>query len=320
MCNSFVTLDELEAACAQQESPCEVQQTVYHPVKPHIFFFTLVWSQKQRQAFRIENNQLIGLCADKAQECIALVARHLGLWGEVVSGLQRNDEHEWFMAYEQVYRALYHYNCSEQLKEDAYHDAQIKILEILRKIPTAQQVYINKRIEQLVIEEQERFKNIYDFGSPFYNWAKTIAQNELNQMLNLPRTEPLPPDDSPDVPVVLPQLGSEAEFDEAIERLGNRFKRMLAEIEKLTSKPRQVIYTTLAARQQLWIMLEVLGIESVQAIPAKIDAAGDSEIAKLLDMKENSVRVHRANALRTITTSDPELGDLLRKLMNPHLY
>lgn len=320
MCNSFITLDELENSCAKYESTRDVAPNFYQPVEPHIFFFVLVWSQKRRQAFKIETDMLVGFCADRAEVRVTLVAKHLGIWGEIVSGLQRGDEHEWVAVREQMYKSVSRRNCTKEIQEDSYQEAQLKVFEILRKIPDAQLIYSNQSIVQFVIERQDSFTNIYDFGSPLYYWAQTITINELNQALGIPTEDDLWGLSPEDEPVSSDPVDTEQAFKNAIVRLTNLFERMLTEVEKLTPKPRQVVYTTLAARQQLWLMLETLGMEQPQSIPAKMQPTDDSAIAGYLGMTENNVRVHRSKALKVIMEIDRELGELLQKLMDPHLW
>jgi DNA-directed RNA polymerase specialized sigma24 family protein len=178
-------------------------------------------------------------------------------------------------------------------------------------------------IVALVANAQATLTNIYDFGSPFYAYAKRIARNQLITRLRKDGRKLAYLISLEDVAYALstplpPQTPAEEEetLSNTLLQLKIDLTRLLEIVERhLTPKPRQVVLHTLAARAQFWLALEATGLAPLEGISSKTGLTMDAEIARVVGTTENSVRVHRRNAKKQVQAIDPIVGLLLEGLI-----
>jgi DNA-directed RNA polymerase specialized sigma24 family protein len=295
----------------------------FRPTSNQIHFFTLVWWLKKRGSIPPENplpGQEVSAVTERAEQ----VAHHLDEWGATVAGLKQRDEKEWELLRIQMEKAVKYYPCRpEELKADALQEALFKIFGLLDKMCDGRTLEETGDIVALVADAQTTLTNIYDFGSPFYAFAKRIARNQLITRLRRDGRESayfIPLENvayalSTDPPPQTPREENET-LSKTLLQLQIDLTRLLEIVEShLTPKPRQVVLHTLAARPRFWLALEVTGMAPPEGISSKTGFTMDAEIAQAVGTTENSVRVHRRNAKKQVQEIDPIVGLLLEGLI-----
>jgi DNA-directed RNA polymerase specialized sigma24 family protein len=225
-------------------------------------------------------------------------------------------------------RALRYYPCQrEELKADALQEALLKIFGLLDKMVDERRLEETEDMVALVVDARPSLTNIYDFGSPFYAFAKRIARNELITQLRIENRQPIYPGALEEIISVLPadplppltedeHISQEAQ----IRQLKIDLTRLLGLIEgHLTPKPRKVVCQTLVARPQFWRALAISGLAVPADFPPSSGFSTDLQIAAALGMTENSVRANRSQAKKRIQELDPLLGLLFERLVTPYV-
>lgn len=323
MSDTDIATANLETICRQAATASETVVEGYRPTANQVYFFTLVCLLKRGLSLPprdpLSDQDLAAVSGRACQ-----VACHLEEWGATVTGLKRGDEREWELLRFQMEKAVRYYPCQpEALKWDALQEALLKLFGLLDKMYDAPQLQATQDVVALVVKSRGALSNIYDFGSPFYAFAKRVARNQLITGLRqggrasaylIPLDDVAYATSSASVP------GSWSEDDRALSQtllqLTIDLSRLLDILEEqLTSKPRQVILYTLAARDQFWRALEVTGLAPPGTMPPQSQFAADSDIAQALGISENSVRVHRSHSKRRVQGTDPILGLLLEGLI-----
>lgn len=314
---------DLETICHQVAAVQKTDAGGFRPTSNQIHFFTLVWWLKKRGPVPPQtplSGQQISAVTERADQ----VAHHLDEWGTTVDGLKQRDEKEWELLRIQMEKAVKYYPCQpEELKADALQEGLFKVFRLLNKMYDGRTLEETGDITALVANAKTTLTNIYDFGSPFYPFAKRIVRNELISRLRkdgrasayLIRLE--------DVAYALstdPQPRSPREDNETLSKtllqLRIDLTRLLEIVEsRLTPRPRQVVLYTLAARPGFWLALEVTGLTPPEGISSKTGFTMDAEIAQAVGTTENSVRVHRRNGKKQVQAIDPIIGLLLESLI-----
>jgi DNA-directed RNA polymerase specialized sigma24 family protein len=324
MSNFVITLAELETVCRHAATRQTAVTENFQPTTNQIYFFTLVWLLKRKVVFQRAEDNLNGQAAAQLPAHAQQVAHYLDAWGGIVAGLKQRDAKEWELLRIQMEKAVrYYLGQPEGMQADALQEALLKIFKLLSKMLDGRQLDEAENMVSLVLNTQASLTNIYDFGSPFYSFAKRIARNELiNQLRKEHRqliySDPLEGMIS-SLPTVPPPPFPEEE-DQALEtqllQLKIDLTRLLALIQRdLTPKPRRVVCQTLAAQPQFWRALSLTGLAAPENFPPPAEFSTDMEIAAALGMTENSVRVHRVHAKKQVQAVDPLLELLLDKLL-----
>jgi hypothetical protein len=317
---------DLAIRCRQIVALYQVPSMGYRPIPQHLFFFALVWSLKQRVAYL----QRVGADASLA-EPLEQIAQHLEVWGTAVSALKEKDEHEWELLRIQIEKAVetaardYQCQARTDVKAEAIGNGLTKVFEILHKLPAADTLEATADLIALAVDRRDEFTNLYDFSSPFYPFVRRIARNELITLLRRERRETArlqPLEETAHTPVVPPPMPEEDEevaYKAAQRQLKIVLCRLLELVQtQLTPKPRLVVLQTLAARPQFWRALSLIELSAPAGFPPPTEPRNDAELGTILNLSENSVRVHRFTAKKCIQVIDPKLGQLLERLMTLH--
>lgn len=305
----------------------------YGPSPNQLLFFTLVWLLKQTIVFSRPQDLFEGLDDAALQARVARVTKHLDLWGLPVTDLRNGEDKEWELLRIQVSQAIeqtarkYQSAPRRNLQEDALGKCIIKILALLRKMPPAAVIESTNDVWTFTLAEKKNLTNIYDFGSPFYPFARRIAHNELisalrtetrhrNRALDLEQLEASASDHEATMEAFTdPEVAYEVarrEFRANLERLFEAIQN------ELPPKPKQVVLYSLAMRPQLWRALREVEASIPAYLPQPSTSRDDRSLADMLQMRENNIRVHRNHARKRIAAIDPELGLLLTRLMARH--
>lgn len=335
--NQSPTIQALEALCNAAASAYSENRDGYQPTATQIFFFVAVWCQKnQVPAQSVEEAIDRALCDGSAQTRVTTVANHLNLWGEAVSGLQQEMEREWLVLGKQMERGVKRYNVDSDLKEDALQTAQIKVWQNLAKIPAACELEEKADLIEFIVENQTRLKNIYDFGSPIYNWAKRVASNELGMAIRASSRsqDRYPLDEWIQDSEATAFMDSEVYQNGSVEngsveagaadpqqamvlQLRIDLTRLLDSVEdQLTRTQRRVIvYTLSVVRANFWLALTMASLTAPAAYHEDQTLDSDEKIANKLAKNVNTVRVTRANGCKRMGDYDTMLEHLLKLLM-----
>ncbi len=323
MSDSATTALDLETICRQVSAVQKTNAGDFRPTSNQIHFFTLVWWLKKGGPIPPEN-PLPSQEATAVTERADRVAQHLDEWGATVAGLKQRDEKEWELLRIQMEKAVKYYPCQpEELKADALQEALFKIFRLLDKMYDGRTLEETGDIVALVACAQDTLTNIYDFGSPFYAFAKRIARNQLITRLRKDGRESAYLISLEDVAYALssdplPQTSAEGNetLSKTLLQLQIDLARLLEIVQgHLTPKSRQVMLYTLAARPRFWLALEVTGLTPPEGISSKTGVTMDAEIAQAVGTTENSVRVHRRNAKKQVQEVDPIVELLLEGLI-----
>jgi DNA-directed RNA polymerase specialized sigma24 family protein len=323
MPGSIITLAELETICCQAAATWPISPADYRPTVRQIYFFTLVWLLKRKVIFQQADDCLDNQTAASSERAYQ-VAQHLDEWGGTVARLKQREAKEWELLRIQMEKALrYYYSQPEGMQADALQEALLKIFELLNKMIDGRQLDETDDIVTLVVNSRASLTNIYDFGSPFYAFAKRIARNELVTRLRKENRQPIYSDPLEEMNSTLPAVpppslpeDEDALMETRLFQLKIDLARLLELIQHgLTPKPRRVVCQTLAAQPQFWQALNLTGLTLPENFPSPAGFSTDGEIAAVLGLTENSVRVHRVHAKKQIRETDPVLEILLDKLL-----
>jgi DNA-directed RNA polymerase specialized sigma24 family protein len=327
MPDSAIAVAEFEAICRQAAVSPKTDSGDYRPTANQVFFFSLVWLQKRKVAFKGPTDRLRGQKSTQLRSHARQVAHHLDEWGATVSRLKRREATAWELLRVQLEKAIRRYhNQPETARADALQEALLKIFQLLDKMIVAHDLDETRDIVSLVVKQRSRLTNIYDFSSPFYPYAKQIVRNELITQIRKEMREPIYPGAWEDVVFQLPAVpappnpGDEDLVREArLLQLRIDLTRLLALIQRdLTPKAGRVICQTLAARPQFWRALKMTDLSPAKEFPPPFEPATDADLAAALSMTPNAVRVHRAQTKKQVQEMDAILGRLLEVLLARH--
>lgn len=338
-----VTVTSLFASCQQTILGQSLATSVamspavsgYRPTISQIAYFALVWATKQGAACRhvaevLHDKQGHALSVELVQQHIEQVSKHLAEWGSVLTKLQRKDAHEWELLRIQMEKAIARYHCPEQDKEDALHDALIKVWRMVDQAVGGQALDTVENATELVEfmgREDRMMRGGYDFSSPFYSYARRMVENELISKLRRHQRElkyRVELDEMTETVVESssalasppPEIPEEMDLAASRVQLRIDLTRLLDLISNtLTPKAQQVVLLTLAARPQFWLALDVVGMLPPPDLPNLTENPADVDLGQRLGMSDNSLRVHRSLAKAKITETQPLLGVLLETLM-----
>lgn len=326
------TIQALEALCNAKASACRKTRYGYGPSTKQIFFFVVVWCEKSRKPSQsLEEVITLALRDGSAQTRVAAIANHLHLWGEAVAGLQNQSAREWLVLGKQMERGVKRYYVDEGMKEDALQTAQIKVWQNLSKLPVASHIEEEANLLEFVSNNAAGYKNLYDFGSPIYNWAKRVASNELGMTIraNKQTFDVYPLEEWISEPSATSFMDRGVVVDGSVNANGmdayqaNALQlqidltRLLHSIDdQLTRMQRRVvIYTLSALRANFWLALKITSLNAPADYYEDQTLDTDEKIANKLEKKVNNVRVTRANGCKRIGEYDAILEHLLKILM-----
>jgi DNA-directed RNA polymerase specialized sigma24 family protein len=202
---------------------------------------------------------------------------------------------------------------------EAAQNALVKLFTLLNKMVTGPELE-EMDVVIFVLNNRMTLTNLYDFGAPFYGFAKRLARNELISQLRQEGRRsayaiPLDDLESPS-----PAPFSSTDEDEGLAQafcgqLRTDMTKLLEIVEhSLTPKPRQVILRTLGIREEFWRALKVAGLAAPPEFSPAPGLIIDADLAQALGMTENNIRVHRARAKQQVKEIDPNLALLLEDL------
>lgn len=334
---AYVTIDQVAAICREVTRAKPMGVVAYEPTFPQVFFFTLVRAtkviSKKRGAEQVNQAEwwqtpapCLRLPSSTVKTIAQNAAQHLADWGATVHGLQQRNAQEWELLRIQMEYALKRFPHDLATKDDALHDALLKVFAVLTALPESQRFQTAPNLFAFFVEQQATMSGVYDFSSPFYAYTQLIARNTLFYQLRRNNLEPLYPvawDDLPTEPAEEDQYPFETEEkarEEEAQLLQLRIDLArlfdLVEIEMQSQKKRRlVIWHTLAARSQYWLSLTLTAL-TPPVLLSPTPQASDTDIAHTLGMSENTVRVHRRQAKIQIDELDAVCGTLLTTLMD----
>jgi DNA-directed RNA polymerase specialized sigma24 family protein len=315
------SITDFETICRQAAAAQEPGTGNDRASDNQVYFFALVWWLK-KGGHLPPPNPLSDPDITAVTERAKTVVQHLSEWGAVVSSLQQRDEKEWEMLRIQMDRAIRYYPCHPpQLKADALQEALMKVFRVLHKMPDGRTLDETHDMMALVLKARQDLTNIYDFGSPFYAFAKRVTRNQLISQLRKQgrdRTRSIFGAEMENIPAP-DVIGPQPEVDDKSSlRLQLKIDlAVLLEIvgHDLPPKRRQVILYTFAARPQFWRALEKTGLDLPDGIPQEGVVTSDAHIAQALKTTENNVRVHRREARKQVDEIDRILGLLFESLV-----
>ena len=325
MATSGITLTELESLCRLATTAQKAGIGNFRPTPKQVYFFTLLWLSKKAGAWQsveaLPASQNVSASLERAQQ----VTRHLAEWAPIIARLEQKDEKEWDLLRLQLEKAVKYYpSISEELKLEAVQNSLMKLFILLDKmIPWPDLEGMD--IPRFVQSARPVLTNLYDFGTPFYAFAKRVARNELMTQLRKggrQRSYSLPLDETrPTLPALLIDPPSVEEDDLSLQALHLQLKRDMAKLletiqHDLTPRLIQVILQTLGTRAEFWRALEVTGLNAPQKLLADTGLSTDADIAERLGLTENNIRVHRAHAKKRMQAVDPNLALLLESLIS----
>jgi DNA-directed RNA polymerase specialized sigma24 family protein len=325
MSDAVMTIAGLKTLCCRVAAPGKAANGDFGPTANQIYFFMLVWLLKQKVTFQQADDYLDDQNTEELLHRAQQVATHLDAWGATVAELKRREAKEWELLRIQMEKAISYYYCHDQVvKADALQEALLKIFRLLDKMIGGHKLNETEDMVSFVVNARADLTNIYDFGSPFYAFAKRIARNELITQLRKESRHPIYPIPLEDMGFALPMVPAPAltEDEHALAKaqilqLKIDLARLLQLIQSgLTLKPRQVVHQTLAVQPQFWQALTITGLSAPGDFPPPSALSSDLEIATALEMTENSVRAHRSQAKKRIQEIDPMAGLLLNGLIN----
>ncbi|MCX6032108.1 MAG: hypothetical protein NT169_22775 [Chloroflexi bacterium] len=175
-------------------------------------------------------------------------------------------------------------------------------------------------IVKTIIHIRASYTGVYSYSSPFYAYAGRIARNELMSQFRRAQREPdsLPWEDQIDQPAPEPSTSEEDAPNMGAILLQRRIDltRLLAFIQP--ERPRSwhwVALQTLAARPQFWLALAATELAPPPGLSQPSGTLEDEQIAEILSMDVNNLRVQRNYAIQRVKINDPMLGRLLERLM-----
>lgn len=323
MANAVVTVAELGEICRRAVTTQPGQNADFRSTVNQVYFFILVRLQKQGLRFRRAEDLLEGYGVEDLTAQVNVVVDCLAEWGEMVTALKQSDDLEWELLRIQMTKALKRYTSQQQ--GDALQNALLKIFELLGKIPDLDWATLDPpKVVALVAKKRAHLTNIYDFRSSFYAFAKSIAHNMLRDQLRKEgrrlRYLVYVEDMATDLPDSQSFLSSSAETDGPdLSQLRADLTHLLDQIQHhLTPKPRQVVYHTLGARAQFATVLAMVDLPWPEEIPRHPNGTSDADIARVLGMTDNTVRVNRSQALKRLVAVNPILIYLLETLFKRH--
>ena len=326
-----VTHEQVSAICHEIAVATPSNDAGYQPSFAQLFFFTLVRAHKESHKQRKGNeqllmsiqradDQLLGVDAESVWRIAHTVAQFLAEWGAVVSRLQQRNATEWELLRIQMEWATKRYRCPLEIKDDALHDALLKLFAVLDAMPTSQKLDMAPNVLTFFAERQATVMGSYDFSSPFYAYAQLIARNTLFYQLRRTPHEAIYSGDGDELGAEPGTIDHYAfEREEALLQLRLDLARLFSMIEGEMQRQlvrRQVVWHTLAARAQYWRALDETGLAPPIPLPPTPQTS-DSDIAQNLAIKTvNAIRVHRRQAKEQITAADTASGALLEMLMD----
>jgi hypothetical protein len=319
-----LTLIDLEMICHQIAAQQEAGIDAFQPTPKQLYFFTLVWLLKKRPQWQHPEELLVGQDVSTLTERARLVAQHLGDWGAVMTRLRQLDAKEWELLRIQVEKAIKYYpSYPKEVKADSLQSALLKLFDLLNKM-ISWSALEEADIPALVLQIHPHLTNLYDFGSPFYAFAKRVTRNELISQLRKESRRPLYPISLDDLSDILPAppvtQSTDASDDTDLQAFCLQLKIDLARLleiiqHHLPPKQSHVILHTLQSRAAFWRALEATGLPAPAGLSPPAGLITDANIAQVLGMTENSVRVHRAQAKKPVKIIDSASGLLLESLL-----
>lgn len=327
-----ITIDDIEAICAQFALNPLSNTTGYQATKSQILFFTLVWLIKtlKKRNISIQRKPLedtvFYVDAAQVQARAQLVAEQLRAAGAAVTELKQRDNKRWELLRIQMEKATLRFTCPLESKAEAVQEALIKLSKMLDKMPDSVTLGVTtaeakRTLVELVLENQSTFKGVYDFGIPMYAYAQRIVHNCLVDLLEALKDEPIDGDawvEAINIPVEAEEPEAE-EPETYAQMLEKSLQQLFSLLEtKLTRMPKKVTWHTLAARSQFWLALTITALKLPIALSPTLPLT-DADLAQKLGIEVNNVRVHRSHAKKTIFQIDPNAGKLLTVLLDDDL-
>lgn len=346
MSPSISSITEIEVICRQAATPFQQGPLSYQATTKQIFFFILTWLKKKRVVFHELSLQASDGDAINITDQVCATSRNLGHWGPIISRLQwemgaplidrdkqQQREREWELLRIQMEkaagrkaRAYGRFDLIDQVLEQTL----LKLLEMLRKMITGEQIEAAGTPADVVLLVEKAFDDVlrgtYDYSSPFYAYVKRIVQNNLIDQLRAGNRHaqqfvPLETVEG-DLTIASTWLDAAVEDDEealryetARRNFQQTLTRLLEQIDQLPQRQRQAITCTLAARPQFWRAVELTKMPIPPDFPEQGALTDDTEIAAMLDVQVNSLRVNRNHAKRRIMEANKNVGRWLERLM-----
>jgi DNA-directed RNA polymerase specialized sigma24 family protein len=327
MADTIITPTELKIICRQAAASQKMGMAGFEPTARQVYFLILVWLSKKNKTGQCVEELLAGQDVTILSERAQQVAYHLGEWGATVSKLKQGDEKEWELLRLQLEKVVRYYPCSsKEAKAEALQKSLVKLFDLLYKMAPWSELE-KMDVAAFVLNHRTTLTNLYDFGSPFYAYAKRLVYNELITQLrqenrHMALFTSLNDSDSPGAALTITISIGEAEEAGAQTfrlQLKNDIAKLLDIIQhSLRPKPVQVMLQTLSRRDEFWRALKEAGLSAPPGLSRTSGLATDAAIAQTLGMTENNVRVHRSHVKKRVTEVDPGLGQLLESLIAPH--
>ncbi|MBV7333445.1 hypothetical protein KFU94_35470 [Chloroflexi bacterium TSY] len=240
-----------------------------------------------------------------------------------MDGLKNRVDKEWILFLFQMENAVRNYAVSDDIKADAVQEAAMKVLELLKKLPTFAELDQIDAIDEIVmwiVDGKSRYGNVYHFGSPFYAFTKTIVRFQLIDMIRRERN-------TNKITVQLEEIENDLYSNLTVSSPDEPERVVLAQLRKdlvnllklidqvLKSKPRIVIIETLVARPQFWRVLKETNLSAPANYLPDSGVQSDAEIVRKLEITVSNLRAQRSQSLRRISAKDAILGELLKRLI-----
>lgn len=334
MSTPVVPLDVFGALCQTVANAYPTQRTHgYRVTENQLFFFTTAANRprhtKQLKGDTQYADDLVIGWQDESTFLAgaqAVAAQLDGLSGEVVSGLKQQDPVEWSAFWTQLQclqRQLpkqFDYQLDQGTQDEALAQCCIKVFNLIQSMPAAELIDGLPAILPYTRQRLQQPGALYTFRKPFLHYIFRILQNEFRRALQKVTNESTrvcsldelleigvePALDEVD----LGEVYSAAEIQRLQSELQQQLTRLLAAIETLPRKRRQVAAYTLAGRPQFWSALKLTAIAAPAWYPLPEKYITDRQIAAELDMTDNSVRANRNHGYRALVAIDPAFGHL----------
>lgn len=337
MPTATVSPESFIAICHEEATSYTAQRIGYHASPTQITFFTLAVGRKKHVKQHADDHVRYDVWPTvdtiAAINIAGAVAAHLdGDSGTLVTGLKQENPDEWGALWVQLNGMRgklirrYEDQLDQSLQDAVLTETLSKLLAMIRSMPDGSLLDSHLNIFPFALSHLATCGALYNFCKPFPNYAFAILRNEFRRALEKVTAErnhvsALTEEYELPVGVVLEEFdGDEAEVKKSTQRnqLKQLLPQLLAAIETLPRKRRLVAIYTLAGRPQFWLALELAEQHPPADYPTTQPYSTDQQIAVQLEMSDNSVRVNRSHAHRSIVEQDSQLGELFSALTNVH--
>lgn len=322
---SIETFSDLPPLCRSYATTLDSALSAYAPTTQQLLYFGLIRLFKQYPDVAGGPNDPIPAPVDEFEADLNRRVINLTDWGSVVSDLKRGAEHEWLLLQVQLEASLRALGGERFARDEAAQEALVTLVSTLRKLHHWVEIEHCSDVPALVRTAKRELRNVYDFNSPFYAYAKLIARNFMRQHWRRTRRE-ISVEHAESEPTLADTPEEWLRLQEEMQQTGDQVRRLRLELARLLRilqtelSPRQtdVVMLTLASRRQFWLALKLSDIDVGSSFPEADLTRSDAAIALALNLSENSVRVHRSTAKRRLQEMDSLLGDLCGYLLSSH--